>query len=246
MSNAVRLLRLGLTRFEDAQRRQEGEAQAVRAGADEALLLMELRPVYSLGRSARPEDLLLSPAELARRGAAIVETDRGGGVTFHGPGQLVCYPILDLRRRGLGPVDYVRSLEETLIAALAACGIASGRVAGRPGVWAGGAKVASIGVRVRGGVTTHGFSLNVENDLHWFDAIVPCGLIGARVTSVARLLNTGRRADGQNRRLSVASLADPVASAFAARFGADLVEAILPDRPIAPLPAAAEVGVASP
>ncbi|HEY7270613.1 MAG TPA: lipoyl(octanoyl) transferase LipB, partial [Dehalococcoidia bacterium] len=101
---------------------------------------------------------------------------------------LVGYPVLDLRRRGILPGDYVRLLEAALIDAMASFGINAARVPGRPGVWAGGDKLASIGVRVRGGITTHGFALNVSNDLSWFDAIVPCGLHGVRMTSMATLL----------------------------------------------------------
>ena len=109
-------------------------------------------------------------------------------MTFHGPGQLVGYPVLDLRRRGLLPVDYVRRLEQVLIDTLRDFDIEGERVPGRPGVWAGGGKIAAIGVRVRGGVSTHGFALNVSTDLNWFDAIVPCGLYDATVTSMAMIL----------------------------------------------------------
>jgi lipoyl(octanoyl) transferase len=146
--------------------------------------------VYTLGRRARREHLLVAPAELTRRGARVVEVDRGGDVTFHGPGQLVGYPILDLRARNLLPADYVGRLEHMLIDALAFSGITGERVPGRPGVWAGGAKIAAIGVRVQGGITTHGFALNVSTDLSWFDAIVPCGLAGTTVTSMAAIQRT--------------------------------------------------------
>jgi lipoyl(octanoyl) transferase len=122
----------------------------------------------------------------------VVETDRGGDVTFHGPGQLVAYPILDLHARGLGPADYVRTLEACVIETLTRFGIAAERVAGRPGVWVDGgtAKLAAIGVRIRDGVSMHGVALNVSTDLEWFDAIVPCGIADATVTSMARVIGT--------------------------------------------------------
>ncbi len=135
----------------------------------------------------RPEHLLVERETLRARGAVLVESDRGGDVTFHGPGQVVCYPILDLRRRELGAADYVRLLEQTMIGALQRFGIVAGTVHGRPGVWVGDAKIGAIGVRVQGGVTTHGFALNVDTDLAWYDAIVPCGLADAGVTSMAQL-----------------------------------------------------------
>jgi lipoate-protein ligase B len=161
----------------------------LRAGAgNEALGLLEHEPVYTFGRRIRPQHLLAGRAEVAARGSAVVESDRGGDVTFHGPGQLVCYPVLDLRHRGIGAVDYVGRLETTVIEALRAFGIEGARVEGRPGVWVEGAKVAAIGVRVQGGVSTHGFALNVETDLSWFDAIVPCGIRDASVTSMERIL----------------------------------------------------------
>jgi len=186
---SVRLFRPGLVPYREAWRRQEEAADALRRGlAGEALFLLQHPPVYTRGRRARREHVLAGEADLRRRGADVIETDRGGDVTFHGPGQLVGYPVLDLRRRSLLPGDYVRLLEKTLIDAVAALGVAGQRVAGRPGVWVGPAKLAAIGVRVHGGVTNHGFALNVSNDLSWFAAIVPCGLADAGVTSLATLL----------------------------------------------------------
>ncbi len=132
---------------------------------------------------------MLVPVEhLEAMGAQVVDCDRGGDVTFHGPGQLVAYPILDLHARGLHAGDYVRALEECVIRTLAAFGASGERVPGRPGVWAGGGKVAAIGVRIERGVSRHGLALNVSTDLAWFDAIVPCGLPDASATSMRRLL----------------------------------------------------------
>jgi lipoyl(octanoyl) transferase len=185
----VRVSHLGVLDYLTAWRWQTATADALREGSgQEALAFVEHPPVYTFGRRVRPKHLLVDIETLNLRGADVIESDRGGDITFHGPGQLVCYPILDLRARGIGPVEYVRGLEETLIGALAAFDIDSERVAGRPGVWAAGAKVAAIGVRVQGGVTTHGFALNVDPELSWFDAIVPCGLADASVTSMAEIL----------------------------------------------------------
>jgi lipoate-protein ligase B len=201
----VRLNRLGLLDYATAWRWQIEAAEALREGlGEETLALVEHLPVFTFGRRVRPEHLLLDAADIQRRGAEVIESDRGGDITFHGPGQLVAYPILDLRSRGLGAVDYVRLLEETVIRALGTFGIGASRAAGRPGVWVDGAKIAALGVRVQRGITTHGFALNVETDLSWFDLIVPCGIADAGITSIERLLGhslyaRGRR--GGHRRL---------------------------------------------
>lgn len=157
--------------------------QSARSG--EALAVIEHTPVYTLGRRGGREHLLADPAVLRARGAELIETDRGGDVTFHGPGQLVAYPILDLHARRLGAAAYVRALEQCVIGTLDAFGIRGERVAGRPGVWVRGAKIAAVGVRIERGVSRHGLALNVSTDLAWFDAIVPCGIADASVTSVA-------------------------------------------------------------
>ncbi len=185
----VLLHRPGLVAYGEALAWQQARAEAVRAGeATEVLVMLQHPPVYTLGMRGGREHLLVAPEQLARRGASVVATDRGGDITFHGPGQLVAYPILDLRRRGLGPASYVRMLEATIIETLARFGIEAARVPGRPGVWAEGSKVAALGVRVRGGVSTHGLALNVSTDLDWFGLIVPCGIADAGVTSMERLL----------------------------------------------------------
>ncbi|MDO8749538.1 MAG: lipoyl(octanoyl) transferase LipB [Dehalococcoidia bacterium] len=151
------------------------------------MLLLEHPPVYTLGRRSKPSDLLLPREALEAKGAQVVDVDRGGEITFHGPGQLVGYPIISLRAWG-GPLQYVRALEEALIRTLDAYGISAGRIEGLTGVWAGGAKIAAIGVKVSRGVTTHGFALNVATDLSWFQNIVPCGIRDRDVTSMERLL----------------------------------------------------------
>jgi lipoate-protein ligase B len=191
MVRPVNLVNLGVLDYASAWRWQVENAFAVRSRAGgETLAIVEHPPVYTFGRRPRPDHLLVGVDELRARGADVVESDRGGDVTFHGPGQLVVYPILHLRERGLGPVEYVRFLEETASRALWDFDIEGERVAGRPGVWVRGAKIASVGVRIQGGISTHGLALNVETDLAWFEAIVPCGIRGASVTSVERVLGS--------------------------------------------------------
>jgi lipoyl(octanoyl) transferase len=153
----------------------------------DTVLLLEHPAVYTLGRRAERSHVLLAPDELERRGIEVVEVDRGGDVTYHGPGQLVAYPILRLAR-ARGVVDYVRALESVVIVALDALGVRATRMGGLTGVWVEGEKVAAIGVRVgAGGITSHGLALNVAPDLADFDGIVPCGIADRGVTSLARL-----------------------------------------------------------
>jgi lipoyl(octanoyl) transferase len=156
----------------------------------DTLLLVEHPPVYTLGRGTRTSSLPL-PIEVLRAGGAdVVEIERGGDVTWHGPGQLVGYPILNLSQHREDLHWYLRSLEQALIDALGILGIGAEREAGKTGVWVEGRKIASIGIHVKQWVTLHGFALNVDPDLKWFEAIVPCGITGVRMTSVARELGT--------------------------------------------------------
>ena len=226
----VQLWRPGRIGYEPGLAWQLARSAAVAAGrAPEALALLEHLPVFTLGVRGKREHLLASPAALAGRGAAVVDSDRGGDVTFHGPGQLVGYPILHLHERGLGAASYVRALEATLIEALATFGVSGERVPGRPGVWAGGSKVAALGVRISRGVSRHGFALNVATDLVWFDAIVPCGIADAGVTSLERLLGTAP---------PMREVEDVVAAVFARLFDSALYE-----QPEAALPASVPLGV---
>ncbi len=178
-----------------AQARVVAARQSGRIG--DTVLLMEHEPVLTLGRNAARENILVSEEDLAQRGIAVHEINRGGDVTYHGPGQLVGYPIFDLRgdlpgKRGphLGPVDFMRLLEEVLIRTCSEFGVPAHRVAKRTGVWtfAGGAlaerKIAALGIHVARGVTSHGFALNVTTDLRDFDWIVPCGIADRSVTSL--------------------------------------------------------------
>src|SRR5271156_307021 len=166
------------------------------------LLLLEHPPVLTLGRNSSRGNSLASDELLARRGVEVHEINRGGDVTYHGPGQLVGYPILDLRSftPRLGAVDYVRLLEEDLIRALGDFAVPTQRVAGRTGVWtiAGGSipekKIAAIGVHISRGITSHGFALNVTTDLRDFDLIVPCGISDRSVTSLENEIDTAMHA----------------------------------------------------
>jgi lipoate-protein ligase B len=209
------LLRPGLTDYQTAWQLQRRIADGVRSGDDPTLILLEHPPTYTLGARGNTEHLLVSRAAFAARGACVIESDRGGDVTFHGPGQLVAYPIFDLRRIGQGPVWYVRALEGVVIETLARFGIVARRVARRPGVWVGDAKIAALGVRVSRGVTTHGFALNVNTDLSYFGDIVPCGISDAGVTSMQALAGTS---------FDMHDIEAEVVAAFAEQFGLEFRE----------------------
>ncbi len=152
------------------------------------LLLLEHDPVFTLGRNARRENVLFPAEALRARGFEVFETGRGGDVTYHGPGQVVGYPILDLAPDRCDVHRYVRDLEEVMIRTCADYGVAAGRVEGLTGTWVGHDKIGAIGVRIARWVTSHGFAFNVATDLSAFDLIVPCGIRGRGVTSLERLL----------------------------------------------------------
>lgn len=156
----------------------------------ESFLLLEHPHVITLGRNADPLHVLAGEAARQTKGVALYRTGRGGDVTYHGPGQLVGYPILDLRPDRCDVRRYVRDLEEVLIRTAADFGVEASRVEGLTGIWAGREKVGAIGVRIARWITSHGFALNVGTDLSYFDLIVPCGIAGRGVTSLERL--TGR------------------------------------------------------
>jgi len=156
--------------------------------SQDVLLLLEHPPVVTLGRSSKEKHLIASPEFLERQGVELFEVERGGDVTYHGPGQLVGYPIVDLKRHRQDLHWYLRKLEEVLINTLADYGIPGERNTSFTGVWTRGKKIASIGVHARDWVTWHGFALNVTTDLSYFDLIVPCGINGVVMTSIAREL----------------------------------------------------------
>ena len=184
-TRACSVQRLGLVEYDAALATQQRLVQACREDGAARLLLLQHPPTYTLGARGDTGNLLADEERLQQIGATVRRTDRGGDITYHGPGQLVGYPILDLHQWHEGPRWYVRSLEQVLIETLAEFGIASQREQGRPGVWAGDSKIAAIGVRISRGVTSHGFALNVDPDLAYFSHIVPCGLPGVTVTSMA-------------------------------------------------------------
>jgi len=189
------------------ERRKRGEIS-------DQLLLLEHPSVITLGVRARENrsHVLESAESLAARGVALFETGRGGDVTYHGPGQLVGYPIVDLKPDRCDVHRYVRDLEDVLIRAVAEFGIAATRVAGLTGIWVRDGKLAAIGVRISRWVTSHGFALNVSTDLSQFELIVPCGIAGKGVTSMERLLG---------RQVSMAEVEDAVARRFVETFSAN-------------------------
>jgi lipoate-protein ligase B len=201
MTRSLQVEWLGRVPYAEALALQEARVAEVRAGrAGDALLLLEHPPVVTLGRSARAENLLLSPEALAESGVELHEIARGGDVTWHGPRQLVGYAILDLQARGRADVHrFLRDLESGLIDALEKLGLAAEIRPGMTGVFVAPSapprKIASIGVGLRGWVTWHGFALNVDPDLAGFDAIVPCGLQGVEMTSLARELGEAAPVD---------------------------------------------------
>ena len=211
---------LGRIGYDEALVLQEEAARAAAAGDGETLLLLEHEPVFTLGRNASASDVLLAPERCAALGIAVRETNRGGGVTYHGPGQLVGYPILNLAPDRRDVKRYVTDLEEVLIRTLGGLGISSGRSASRErvsSVWVGNDKIAAIGIHVSRWVTTHGFALNVtEEPLGNFRGIVPCGIRDGGVTSIERVLG---------RRLAVADLVPPLQARFGEVFGREIIEA---------------------
>jgi lipoyl(octanoyl) transferase len=186
----VDVRRLGRVPYDEAWSLQNQLANARRAGLiPDTLILLEHPHTYTIGRSGTRDHVFLNEAEMASRGITCIDVDRGGDVTYHGPGQLVGYPILDL-----GPKPdvglYLRNLEGCLIDVLADFGIAAGRLSGYTGVWIGDNKIAAIGIKVSQGVTTHGFALNVSTDLSLFTHILACGIPDKGVTSMALELGT--------------------------------------------------------
>jgi lipoyl(octanoyl) transferase len=180
---------LGTVEYADGLALQEELRRAVTAGeAPDHLLLLEHPPVVTLGRNAGTGNLVLAPEALEARGIEFHRTGRGGDVTFHGPGQLVGYPVIDLKPDRRDVHRYVRDLEETLIRTLGDFGVLAGRIPGLTGVWIGDLKIAAIGVRISRWVTTHGFAFNVDTDLDFFRVIVPCGIADRGVTSLSRVL----------------------------------------------------------
>ena len=229
----ISLLQLGTVDYATALRLQEKLVGLRKEGRiSDVVLLLEHTPVITLGRNAKAKNILASPELLAQRGVEVFECDRGGDVTFHGPGQLVAYPIFDLRgfpsdnsaRKSLGVVEYVRRLEEVLIRTCADFGIPAKRIAGLTGVWTDGdsrsstvsneSKIAALGVHISRGVTSHGIALNVSTDLSFFNLIVPCGIESKPVTSMQKELN---------REISMQEVAHALSRNFGSVFGSQVL-----------------------
>jgi lipoyl(octanoyl) transferase len=212
MSRGLEVRRLGLIDYGEALELQRQLVEERRADrVPDTLLLLQHPPVITLGVKARGDrrHVLASPQALRAAGVAVFETGRGGDVTYHGPGQLVGYPILDLRPDRCDVHRYVRDIEEALMQATRTFGVEADRVSGLTGVWAGGSKLAAIGVRISRWVTSHGFAYNVAPNLDHFTWIVPCGIGDRGVTSLSVLT-------GQEIRMS--QVEDRIAGAFAAVF----------------------------
>lgn len=282
----ISVVQLGVLNYDEGLRLQQRLVDLRKAGQiGDVLLLLEHSPVITLGRNAKAVNVLASTDALAARGVEVFECDRGGDVTFHGPGQLVGYPIVDLRgysshqpsaissqleplasatdqgqtrRKTLGVVDYVRRLEEVLIRTCGDFGISAKRIAGLTGVWTGArvgtgalarpgelktrllaaeAKVAAIGVHVSRSVTSHGFALNVNTDLSYFDLIVPCGITAKAVTSMQKEMGRG---------VDLNEVAQSVARNFGSVFGSQIlwvesIDALLGQRVGVPMKTPEEV-----
>jgi lipoate-protein ligase B len=213
---------LGRVPFAPIADLQEQIRRDVLAGRSaETLLLLEHHPVITLGRSAQPTHVLAAEPELVRRGVELHRASRGGDVTFHGPGQLVGYPVVRLDR---GVVGHLRAMADGLAAVLARRGIEATWRRDAPGLWVstsrGPAKICSFGVNVHRRVAIHGFALNVTVDLDAFGMIIPCGLLGVEMTSIERLMQSGAASDAA---LALPALADEVATAFGRSFDRDFV-----------------------
>lgn len=214
------VLDLGLTPYGEALRRQEGLVAARRAGsAPDTLILVEHPPVVTLGRAKGTGNLRLTPDALAARGVEFFEISRGGDATYHAPGQLVGYPIFDLRDHGRDVLRFCRGIERSLIQALSDFGVEAAAVPGKAGVWVGGRKVASLGISLRGWITFHGFALNVSTCLEGFRVIQPCGEEPGVMTSLAAILG---------RPVRVAAVQERVVGHLADTFGFDQMVAISP------------------
>lgn len=202
---------LGVIAYEHALKLQEALMLArARRIVTDVFLLLQHPPVLTVGRFRGEEDVIAPPQTLAREGMTVVHTNRGGGVTYHGPGQLVGYPIISLKEHSLGVREYVSKLEATIIRLLLDFGIRAYRDADYPGVWIDGEKICSVGIRVSRGVTAHGFALNVNTDLRHFEYINPCGLSGKVMTSVSKVLGY---------RVEVEAVIRPLLESFSAIFG---------------------------
>ena len=210
---------LGTIEYLRARQLQDELVERVHDGqTPNTLLLLEHPHVYTRGRLSRDEHLLTSDDEFAAIGVPVHETDRGGQVTYHGPGQLVGYPIINLRSLGIGPLQYVRTLEQVIVDTLADFGIPAHTESGLTGVWTPGGKIAAIGVKISRGVAFHGFAINVNTDLSWYRHIVPCGITDRPVTSLAVQLPAP---------VSITAVRNSLVSHFGNAMGLQMTEEVL-------------------
>jgi len=181
MSHRLTVRRLGLADYAPVWRAMQAFTDGRDDATDDELWLVQHPPVFTQGQAGRAEHVL-APGDIP-----VIQVDRGGQVTYHGPGQIVAYPLIDLRRRGLGVKDFVHRIEEAIIRVLARYGVTGERVAGAPGIYVAGAKIASLGLRVRRGCSFHGLAFNIDMDLEPFRRINPCGYAGLEVTQLSAL-----------------------------------------------------------
>lgn len=202
---------LGVMPYEPALKLQQILMQARAEGKiPDVILLLQHSPVFTIGRFRGEEDIIVPPEILTQKGIAVVHTNRGGGITYHGPGQLVGYPILNLKENRLGVREYIWKLEAVIIKLLLALGIQGQRLAKYPGVWVGEEKICSIGIHVSHYITMHGFALSVNTDLQRFEYINPCGIKGKVMTSLSKLLGYP---------LEVEAIIEALLNSFSATFG---------------------------
>jgi lipoyl(octanoyl) transferase len=215
MTSEVWVARAGTLLYGEARALQERlEASRLEGEIPDVLLLLEHPPTYTKGRRSTPDELPMGEQWYRRQGIEVTDTDRGGRVTYHGPGQLVGYPIVSLRAYGDDVHEYIRRMERVVIESLGEWGVEATLVDGQTGVWSGDRKIGSIGVHVNRGITTHGFAINVNNDLRPFEWIVPCGIEGCRVTSLSRELGAEQDMD---------AFMDTIARAFGEVYGREPV-----------------------
>ena len=217
--NNAKILELPLTAYEEVHGLQKRLVSMRLSGEldDDVVILVEHPPVYTLGKRGGRENIVVSEAFLNEQGISVVQTERGGNITWHGPGQLVAYPIVNLDEAHMGVADFVGSLEQVMIETLDALGVSARSDAVNRGVWVGDAKIGSVGIRVNHGVSFHGLALNVAPDLTFFSWINPCGLSAAMTTAEQEL----------GRKVSMTVARSEMKRAFGALFSEELVEMTL-------------------
>lgn len=214
-TRSIKVYQLGTTGYRETHALQQRlQLQRREGGGEDSLLLTEHRPVITLGRGHPEPDLRVGADVVATYGIDIVPTERGGDITYHGPGQLVAYGIIDLKGWNLSVLDYVTGLEETVIRVLADWGVHGERVASARGVWVGGRKIASVGINVRRWVTMHGIALNVEPDMSHFDLINPCGMEDVEMTSLSHEMG---------KQVSISDVAEYFTFHFGSTFDCDVL-----------------------